>query len=145
VTKKHPRGRPQFKPTKADRATVSNLAALGATHEEIARCVGTEGIDDDTLRKHFKAELETSLGKVKAMAMTSVVAAIGRGEAWATCFFLKCRAGWRETQTHEHSGPGGTTIDVNVSGRDILAARIAGIASRSAAVTDHREPDRSAG
>jgi len=30
--------------------------------------------------------------------MSRVVAAIKSGEAWAVCFFLKCKAGWRETQ-----------------------------------------------
>jgi hypothetical protein len=40
--------------------------------------------------------------EVKALAMSKVLAAIKRGEAWAVCFFLKCKAGWRETQALAH-------------------------------------------
>jgi hypothetical protein len=40
--------------------------------------------------------------EVKALAMSKVVAAIKNGEAWAVCFFLKCKAGWRETQALSH-------------------------------------------
>jgi hypothetical protein len=125
----HPR-RPKYKPTPADRATVQNLAALGASHEEIARCLGTKGIDDKTMRKYFREELDTSLTKVKALAMSKVVAAMTAGEAWAVCFFLKCRAGWRETHGHEISGPSGTAIEVNVSGIDLFKSRIDRIAER---------------
>ena len=85
------RGKPKYEPTAADRATVQNLAALGATHADIAKCIGTNGIDEKTLRKHFRRELDASLMEVKALAMSKVVAAIKRGEAWAVCFFLKCR------------------------------------------------------
>jgi hypothetical protein len=96
------RGKPPYQPTSSDRATVQNLAALGATHADIAICLGTKGIDEKTLRKHFRRELDTSLLEVKALAMSRVVAAIRGGEGWAVCFFLKCRAGWRETQTLAH-------------------------------------------
>ena len=96
------RGKPKYQPTAADRATVQNLAALGATHADIAMCIGTKGIDEKTLRKHFRRELDTSLMEVKALAMSKVVAAIKNGEAWAVCFFLKCKAGWRETQALSH-------------------------------------------
>ena len=102
------RGKPKYEPTAADRATVQNLAALGATHADIAKCIGTNGIDEKTLRKHFRRELDASLMEVKALAMSKVVAAIKRGEAWAVCFFLKCRAGWRETQGLAHQ-----TLDEN--------------------------------
>jgi hypothetical protein len=100
-------GQPSYEPTPADRATVQNLAALGATHKEIAMCIGRTGISEPTLRKHFRRELNNSLTEVKALAMSQVVAAMKRGEAWAVCFFLKCRGGWREKQEIEHSGPNG--------------------------------------
>ena len=95
------RGQPKYEPTPADRATVQNLAALGAPHKEIARCIGRRGISEPTLRKHFRRELDNSLAEVKALAMSQVVAAIKRGEAWAVCFFLKCRAGWKERSASE--------------------------------------------
>ena len=104
---KRGRGQPKYEPTPADRATVQNLAALGATHKEIATCIGRRGVSEPTLRKHFRRELDTSLSEVKALAMSQVVAAMKRGEPWAVCFFLKCRGGWRETHGLQHSGPDG--------------------------------------
>ena len=121
------RGKPKYQPTAADRATVQNLAALGATHADIAMCVGTKGIDEKTLRKHFRRELDTSVMEVKALAMSKVVAAIKNGEAWAVCFFLKCKAGWRETQglahqtLDENGNPTKNKLEITVShvkGRD---------------------------
>ena len=93
-------GRPQYEPSISDRATVKNLAALGATHEQIALCIGDYGVTAKTLRKHFKRELEASSIEVKALAMSRLVAAIDAGEAWAICFFLKTKAGFRETSNH---------------------------------------------
>jgi hypothetical protein len=118
VPKRGP-GQPPYEPTPADRATVQNLAALGATHKEIAMCIGRYGVSEPTLRKHFRRELNNSLTEVKALAMSQVVAAMKRGEPWAVCFFLKCRGGWRERQDIkqqvEHSGPGGEVLKIELS------------------------------
>ncbi len=108
------RGQPKYEPTPADRATVQNLAALGAPHKEIAMCIGQRGVSEPTLRKHFRRELDKSLTEVKALAMSQVVAAMKRGEAWAICFFLKCRGGWRETMEGTAGGAGGQSIQLVV-------------------------------
>jgi hypothetical protein len=100
VSIKRPFQKPEYEPSIADRATVQNLAAMGATHKVIAKCIGTRGISEPTLRKHFRRELDVSATEVNAMAMASIVKGLRAGEAWATCFYLKCRAGWRETQAH---------------------------------------------
>jgi hypothetical protein len=93
---KERRGRPVYEPTAADRATVKNLAAVGVPHAEIAECIGTRGISEPTLRKHFRRELDVSLNEVKALAMSGLVQGLKKGEAWAVCFTLKARAGWHE-------------------------------------------------
>ncbi len=61
-----PGGRKQYEPTEADRNTVRSMAATGFTHDQIASCLGTTGIDPKTLRKHFKGELATSRTKAHA-------------------------------------------------------------------------------
>lgn len=91
-------GRPTYEPTPADRATVKNLAAVGVPHAEIAKCIGAYGISEPTLRKHFRRELEVSLNEVRALAMSSLVHALRKGEAWAVSLVLKAKAGWHETQ-----------------------------------------------
>ena len=108
---------------------MQNLAACGVSHKEIARCLGTDGIDEHTLYKYFRDELDTSLTKVKALAMSKVVMAMQAGEPWAVCFFLKCRAGWREKAEVELSG----TVEVNVGSRELLKARIDSLIARSGA------------
>jgi hypothetical protein len=102
---KNGRGRPKYEPTPADRATVKNLAAVGVPHSEIARCIGTHGISEPTLRKHFRRELDVSLNEVKALAMSGLVQGLKKGESWAVCFTLKCKGGWREMSNHEISTP----------------------------------------
>jgi hypothetical protein len=93
-------GRPAYEATPADRATVKNLAAVGVPHAEIAKCIGTHGISEPTLRKHFRRELDVSINEVLALAMSGLVMGLKKGEAWAVCFALKCRAGWQEINGH---------------------------------------------
>lgn len=74
------RGRPEFKPTAAQRRAVSIAAGAGMTHEEIA--IGM-GIARNTLEKHFQAELSVVayqrrlevLGAMHKSAMKGSVAA----------------------------------------------------------------------
>ena len=133
--------RPVYEPTASDRATVQNLAAMGKPHAIIAKCLGTRGISEPTLRKHFRRELDQSATEVSAMAMASIVKGLKNGEAWATCFYLKCKENWRETQNHALVDEDGN--DVITSPRELLTARIAGIADRAAAGSGNSEPERS--
>lgn len=93
-------GRKTYRPTDSDRAIVKNMAAAGLREDQIAECIGTKGVSEPTLRKYFKRELLTSRNSVTALATSQLVKAIGAGEAYAICFWLKTRAGFRETQAH---------------------------------------------
>ncbi len=118
------------------------MAACGFTQEAIARCLGTAGISEPTLREHFRTELDTAATLANATVGNKLYQmAVSGNPPAATFFWLKCRAGWKEVQPIEVSGPGGTPIDVNVSARDLLAARIAGIAARIAAPEADPEPE----
>jgi hypothetical protein len=101
-------GRPKYKPTQSDRDTVKAMSAAGIPHESIAKCLGTNGIAENTMRLHFRREIDTSRDLVTGMAMGQLVQAVSRGEAWAICFWMKCRAGWQERQVMEHTTPEGT-------------------------------------
>jgi len=39
------------------------MAATGFTHVAIAKCLGIRGIDEKTLRRHFRRELDTAADK----------------------------------------------------------------------------------
>lgn len=94
-------GRPPYEPTVQDRRTVMHLAAAGVTHDNIADCVGENGIAVGTLQKHFARELKVSRNIVTGLAMSKMIAGMKNGQAWAICFWLKCRGGFKETQAHQ--------------------------------------------
>lgn len=93
-------GQPAYEPTPSDRITVKNLVVCGYTREQIARCLGTHGISENTLRKHFRRELEVSKAEIDAFATSSLLALMRAGNLGSICFYLKSRAGWQETQAH---------------------------------------------
>jgi hypothetical protein len=78
------------------------MTAAGIDQDRIAACLGDKGISDATMRKHFRRELNIGLDKVNAIAAQSLVKAIQAGEAWAVCFWMKTRMGWREKSAVDH-------------------------------------------
>src|ERR1700753_769757 len=82
-------GQPPYEPTPADRATVKNLVVCGYTREQIARCIGSHGISENTLRKHFARELDTSKAEIDAFATSNLVNLIRDKNLGAICFYLK--------------------------------------------------------
>jgi len=102
-----------YKITEADRNTVRTMAAGGIPQPRIAACIGG-GITDRTLRKHFRRELDIAGDQANAVAISMLFAAVQKGESWAICFWLKCRAGWRETERIEHVAEGGGPVKIHV-------------------------------
>ena len=90
------------------------MAGSGFTHEAIAACLGTEGIDPKTLRLHFRRELDTASTETNAKVAKVALQKALQGESWAVCFWLKCRAGWVEPQKMQHSGDADAPIKVQV-------------------------------
>lgn len=90
------RGQPEYRPTKADRETVLAMAGAGFKQDDIALCVGANGVDPKTLRKHFEFELGAGVMKLNGLCVSRIVRAMEKGEAWALCFWAKVRMGWRE-------------------------------------------------
>lgn len=81
-------------PTSETRAEVVSLKSFGITHDEIA---GYLGIDEKTLVKYYKEELNKSLIRANAaVARVLYEKAVKERETAAVLFWLKTRAGWRE-------------------------------------------------
>ena len=90
------------------------MAGFGVPEIDIA---GVIGIDPKTLRKHYRAELDH--GHVKANVRVAgnlyrKATGEGREAVVAAIFWLKTRAGWRETNVHELRGSQGDPIAVEV-------------------------------
>jgi hypothetical protein len=88
-------GRKAYRPTAADRALVIAMSASGKTQEQIGPVIG-KGLSDDTLRKHFPRELAIAKDQLDGICLTGIAKAMKKGNAWALCFYAKCRMGWKE-------------------------------------------------
>jgi hypothetical protein len=97
------KGAPTFKPTDDERKLVEQMTACGIPQE--SQClVIRDGIDDKTLRKHFRRELDTAATKANTkVAGTLFNKAVG-GDTAAMIWWSKTRMGWKETNVQENTG-----------------------------------------
>ena len=97
-----------FEPTDEHRRQVESLAGFGVPEEDIATLIinkNTGGhIARETLRKHFKTELQTGHIKANAKVAESLYKQATDGNTTAAIWWSKTRMGWKEIQGVEHSG-----------------------------------------
>jgi hypothetical protein len=106
-------GRKAHRPEPATRRQVEALAGYGVPEAEIA---GVVAIDAKTLRKHYRSELDHGHTKANARVAENLyrkATGEGREAVTAAIFWLKTRAGWKETSLHEVSGREGGPIEVS--------------------------------
>lgn len=117
-------------PTDTTRQTVQLHATVGTPQAVIADILG---IDDKTLRKHYREELDLSTAKANATIGGALYSKAKGGDTAAMIFWMKTRAQWRETSVTEHTGPDGGPIRTEEVGAGAakLAAFIESIAQRS--------------
>jgi hypothetical protein len=119
-------GRPAHKPDSASRRQVEALAGYGVPEVEIGDVIG---VDPKTLRKHYRKELSQGHTKANAKVAENLyrrATGEGREAVIAAIFWLKTRAGWRESIAHELSGRDGAPIEVeDHSTRDLAKAVLA--------------------
>lgn len=94
-------------PTQENRDTVKKLSALGVTYEDIALKLK---INDDTLKKYYKEELDEGRIDANAAIAGTLFQQAKKGNTAAAIFWLKTRARWKETQVNEVSGVDGADI-----------------------------------
>lgn len=96
-------------PTDESRRMVKALAAVGIRHEDIAAKIE---ISADTLVKHYKRELDDGRVDANAAVAKSLYEQAKAGNTTAMIFWLKTRAGWKETERHEVTGADGNDLVV---------------------------------
>lgn len=94
-------GRPAFKPTDENRAMVRKLAAVGTPQKDIGTVLG---INEDTLRKYFREELDTGSIRATASVAGKLYEKAIAGDTTCMIFWMKTRGGWREKSDVELSG-----------------------------------------
>jgi hypothetical protein len=106
-------GRPPHAPTDQQRATVKAMSAYGIPQHDIARVVG---VHDDTLRLHYRDELDLGVIEANAkVAETLFRQATREGNTTAAIWWTKCRMGWKEKQGIEHTGADGSPLTIVVA------------------------------
>lgn len=87
------------------------MAGYGVPEADIADMIG---IDPKTLRKHYRQELDQGHTKANIKVAENLfrkATGEGREAVTAAIFWLKARAGWKETMQTELSGPGGRPLE----------------------------------
>ncbi len=90
----NPNGQPKHKPTDAQRKTVETLSGFGIPQLDIAREIG---INDETLRKWYRNELDGGITKANAQIAQSLYNKATGGDTTAMIWWTKSRMGWKET------------------------------------------------
>ena len=112
--------KPLHQPTEKTRAEIIALRSYGVPIKEVAAYIG---IDDKTLYKYYKDELENSAIKANAnvgkfLYQAASGQALTTGATYSDCvraamFWAKTRMGWKETNVQEHTGANGTDLPKN--------------------------------
>jgi len=102
-------GRPPHQPTDENRTKIKAWAAVGVRHEDIAAKLG---ISADTLVKYYRQELDDGRIDANAQIGKSLYEQAKAGNTTAMIFWLKTRAGWKETNVTELTGSDGSPLKV---------------------------------
>ena len=100
-------GRKPFEPTENERKQVEAMSGYGLPIEQIAVLV-RDGIDADTLRKHFVKELTAGKAKANAQVGKTLFQKVMAGDTTAAIWWSKTQMRWAETQRLEHTSPDGS-------------------------------------
>lgn len=92
------RGNPPHEPTKASKELVKLHAMVGTPQSIIADLLE---IDDKTLRKHYRRELDLSTHQANAQIGGALFNKAVKGDTSAMIFWMKTRAQWREKHDDE--------------------------------------------
>ena len=118
--------KPQHKPTEKTRAEIIALRSYGVPIKEVAAYIG---IDDKTLYKYYREELENSAIRANAnvgkfLYQAASGQALATGATYSDCvraamFWAKTRMGWKETSAQEEENKEAknnhkNTITINV-------------------------------
>ena len=109
--------KPLHQPTEKTRAEIVALRSYGVPIKEVAAYIG---IDDKTLYKYYKDELDNSAIKANAnvgkfLYQAASGQALTTGATYSDCvraamFWAQTRMGWKETNVQEHTGANGKPL-----------------------------------
>ena len=97
--------KPPHEPTEATRQTVQLHTMVGTTQADIARVLH---IDEKTLRKYYRDELDLAKSKANATIGGALFNKAKNGDTAAMIFWMKTQAKWAERHELDHSSTDGS-------------------------------------
>ena len=94
-------------PTDQLRKLVESSSGLGLPHEQIAILVG---IDDKTLRKHYRQELDIGKAKANSQIAKTLYQKATAGDTTSLIWWTKAQMRWSETVKNEVTGADGEPL-----------------------------------
>ena len=94
-------------PTDEKRKLVESTSGLGLPHEQIAILVG---IDDKTLRKYYRTELDTGKAKANGQIAKTLFSKAVAGDTTSLIWWTKSQMRWSETVKNEVTGADGEPL-----------------------------------
>lgn len=94
-------------PTPETRRLVESSSGLGLPHESIAVLVG---IDDKTLRKYYRSELDMGKAKANGQIAKTLFSKAVAGDTTSLIWWTKSQMRWSETVKNEVTGADGEPL-----------------------------------
>ena len=116
------------------------MAGFGVRNDDIATYLG---ITEKTLVKYYKEELATGAIRANATIAKTLFQKAKDGDTTACIFWLKTRAGWRETQKVELTGADGGAVNVKQK-YDFSALSVSEGMELAALIAKTRKTDKNA-
>jgi hypothetical protein len=114
------KGSPGFEPGPEQAEQVEKMAGLGMSPKDIGAILR---IETKLLQKYYKYELETAAERINgAVAKVALQMALSGAQPDMTKFWLKTRAGWKETVVKEVTGAGGGPVQFQEVKQKMLEA-----------------------
>ena len=112
--------KPPHEPTEATRQTVQLHTMVGTTQADIARVLD---IDEKTLRKYYRDELDLAKSKANATIGGALFNKAKNGDTAAMIFWMKTQAKWAERHELDHSSTDGSMkpvdkVEISIVGQD---------------------------
>lgn len=114
------RGQPPYEPTDKDRLAVKVMVAGGIEQAAIASVIGAtpqrpRGIDQKTLRKHFRHELDAGAPEMFGRVVASLFSMATTGKnVHAAKWITQARMGWSERIVVDDGKPADTPMRVQI-------------------------------
>lgn len=121
-----PRGNQPYVPTDKDRSRVAAMVLADNDQALIARVIG---ISPTTLRKAYRAELDTTYAIIKSDIVAKVVTMARAGDFKAAQFYLECH-GWVRSERIVVADGGIDDSDLSALSDEQLNARLAQLERR---------------